>query len=98
MRRSMMILLALLAAVPLIAQKPAIDASEYAARRARLAKEIGPNAIFVAFSPRLQIRSGDQEWPFRPSDDLLYLAGIDEEDTTLVLVPGAAEFAEALFV
>ena len=63
-------------AVPLLAQKPTIDASEYAARRARLAKEIGTNAIFVAFSPRQQIRSGDQEWPFRQSDDLLYLTGI----------------------
>ena len=48
MRRLMTVLLALLAAAPLLAQKPTIDASEYAARRARLAKEIGPNAILVA--------------------------------------------------
>ena len=59
MRRMMTVLIALLAAVPLLAQKPTIDASEYAARRARLAKEIGPNAIFVAFSPKLQIRARD---------------------------------------
>jgi Xaa-Pro aminopeptidase len=98
MTRLMMVLLTLLAAAPLFAQHPTIDASEYAARRARLAKEIGPNAIFVAFSPKQQIRSGDQEWPFRQSDDLLYLTGIDEEDTTLVMVPGDPEFAEVLFV
>ncbi len=98
MRRLTTILLALLAAVPLLAQKPTIDASEYAARRARLAKEIGPNAIFVAFSPKLQIRSGDQEWPFRQSDDLLYLTGVAEEDTTLVMIPGDPDFAEVLFV
>jgi Xaa-Pro aminopeptidase len=98
MRRLMTILIALLAAVPLLAQKPTIDASEYAARRARLAKEIGPNAIFVAFSPKLQIRSGDQEWPFRQSDELLYLTGIAEEDTTLVMIPGDPDFAEVLFV
>ncbi len=96
-----MVLIALLATMPLLAQttaKPAIAASEYAARRARLAKEIGPNALLVIFSPKLQIRNGDQEWPFRQSDDLLYLTGIDEEETTLVMVPGDPEFAEVIFV
>src|SRR4051794_12283773 len=42
MRRLMTVLIALIAAAPLLAQHPTIDASEYAARRARLAKEIGP--------------------------------------------------------
>lgn len=91
----------LLATGSLFAQasaKPSIDASEYAARRARLAKEIGPNALLVVFSAKQQIRSGDQEWPFRQSDALLYLTGIDEEETTLVMVPGDPEFAEVLFV
>lgn len=101
MRRLITLLIAFLAAASLFAQtsvKPAIDASEYAARRARLAKEIGPNGMLVLFSPKLQIRSGDQEWPFRQSDDLLYLTGIDEEETTLVMVPGDAEFTEVIFV
>ena len=101
MRRLITILLALVSAASLFAQtstKPSIDASEYAARRARLAKEIGPNAILVLFSAKLQIRSGDQEWPFRHSNDLLYLTGIAEEDTTLVMVPGDPDFAEVLFV
>jgi Xaa-Pro aminopeptidase len=101
MRRLLPLLLAVIAVGPLCAQsstRPSIDASEYAARRARLAREIGPNAIFVAFSPKEQIRSGDQEWPFRQSDALLYLTGIDEEETTLVMVPGDPDFAEVLFV
>ena len=91
MRRMMTVLLALLRGVPLFAQKPTVDSSEYAARRARLAKEIGPNGMLVLFSPKLQIRNGDQEWPFRQSDDLLYLTGLDEEETTLVMVPGDAD-------
>ncbi len=101
MRKLFLLLLAAAVAGSLSAQTipiPVIDASEYAARRARLAKELGPNAIFVAFSPKLQIRSGDQEWPFRQSDALLYLTGIDEIDTTLVMVPGDPEFTEVLFV
>ena len=101
MRNLNMLIVALIVATPLFAQtasKPVIDASEYAARRARLATEIGPDTIFIAFSPKLQIRNGDQEWPFRQSDALLYLTGIAEEDTTLVMVPGDPEFAEVLFV
>jgi len=98
MRRLIFLLIALSAGSAFAQAKPAIDASEYAARRARLAKEIGPNAIFVAFSPKEQIRSGDQEWPFRQSDALLYLTGIAEEETTLVLVPGDSDFAEVVFV
>jgi Xaa-Pro aminopeptidase len=101
MRRSIILLLVFLSAGYLFGQtvtKPAIDPSEYAARRARVAKEIGPNGMLVLFSPKLQIRSGDQEWPFRQSNDLLYLTGIDEEETTLVMVPGDPEFAEVLFV
>lgn len=99
--RKLITLIALISAGSLFAQtspKPTIDASEYAARRARLAKEIGPNAILVLFSAKLQIRSGDQEWPFRQSNDLLYLTGIDQEETTLVMVPGDPELAEVLFV
>lgn len=101
MRRLIILLVAFTVASSLLAQantKPTIDASEYAARRARLAKAIGPNAILVAFSPKQQTRSGDQEWPFRQSDALLYLTGIDEEETTLVMVPGDPDFAEVIFV
>ena len=101
MRKLITLLLSFVVTTSLLAQtgpKPTIDASEYAARRARLAKAIGPKAIFVAFSPKQQIRSGDQEWPFRQSDALLYLTGIDEEETTLVMVPGDPDFSEVLFV
>src|SRR5258706_9847680 len=99
MRKLILLLLVILSAGFAFGQpSPGIDASEYAARRARLAKEIGPNAILVAFSPKQQIRSGDQEWPFRQSDALLYLTGIAEEETTLVMVPGDPDFAEVLCV
>src|SRR5258706_3044298 len=99
MRKLILLLLVILSAGFAFGQpSPGIDASEYAARRARLAKEIGPNAILVAFPPKQQIRSGAQEWPFRQSDALLYLTGIAEEETTLVMVPGDPDFAEVLFV
>src|SRR5436190_13153097 len=75
----------------------AIDAAEFAARRARLAKELGPNAMLVVFSARPAVRNGDVEYPFRQSDDLLYLTGIAQTDTTLVMLPGESGLGEAIF-
>jgi len=72
--------------------------NEFAARRARLAKELGPNAMLVVFSARPATRNGDVTYPFRQSDDLLYLTGIAQGDTTLVMLPGEAGFSEAIFV
>jgi Xaa-Pro aminopeptidase len=75
----------------------AIDAAEFATRRARLAKEIGPNAMLVVFSAKTAIRNGDVEYPFRQSDDLLYLTGIEQTETTLVMLPGESDFKEVIF-
>jgi Xaa-Pro aminopeptidase len=72
--------------------------NEFAARRARLAKELGPNAMLVVFSARPATRNGDVTWPFRQSDDLLYLTGIAQSDTTLVMLPGESGFSEVIFV
>jgi Xaa-Pro aminopeptidase len=75
----------------------AIDPAEFAARRARLAHELGPNAMLVVFSAKPAIRNGDVEYPFRQSDDLLYLTGITQTDTTLVMLPGESAFSEVIF-
>src|SRR5205809_932643 len=88
----------LVALLPLIASSLfAIDAAEFAARRARLAKEIGPAAMLVVFSAKAAIRNGDVEYPFRQSDDLLYLTGIAEPESMLVMLPGEAGFSEVIF-
>src|SRR5947209_7605234 len=93
MKRALIALLLLCTAAPLLA----IEASEFAARRARLAKEIGPNGILVVFSAKPATRNGDVDYPFRQSDDLLYLTGIAQTDTTLVMVPGDPAFGEVIF-
>src|SRR5204862_7264098 len=92
MKRALIVLLSLAATSAF-----AIDAAEFAARRARLAKELGPNAMLVVFSARPAIRNGDVEYPFRQSDDLLYLTGIAQTDTTLVMLPGESGLGEAIF-
>jgi Xaa-Pro aminopeptidase len=89
------------AIVLLAAQTPAqpagIAPAEYQARRAALAKAIGSDALFVAFSSEPSRRTGDVDWPFRQEDNLLYLTGLNEPDTTLVLLPGERERRETIF-
>jgi Xaa-Pro aminopeptidase len=82
---------------PVMEGKSGVQPSEYQARRAVLAKAIGPDAVFIAFSAAPERRSGDINWPFRQEDYLLYLTGLNEPETTLVLLPGEREHPEVLF-
>jgi len=79
------------------AQPAGIAPAEYHARRASLAKALGPDAVFVAFSPAPVRRTGDVDWPFRQEDNLLYLTGMNVPDTTLIMLPGEAAHQEVLF-
>jgi Xaa-Pro aminopeptidase len=82
----------------LLATAAAIPSTEYQARRARLAKEIGPNAMLVVFSGKPKARDMDIEYPYRQSDWMLYLTGVDQPDATLVMLPGETDFREVIFV
>ena len=82
----------------LLAVQSMIPASEYQARRARLAKEIGPNGMLIISSARPKARDMDIDFPYRQGDSMLYLTGIDQPDATLVMLPGEADYREVLFV
>ena len=75
----------------------AANAEEFAARRAALAKQLGPDAMLVLLSPAPAVRNGDVDWPFRQEDNLLYLTGLDAPETSLVLVPGETQHREIVF-
>jgi Xaa-Pro aminopeptidase len=77
--------------------QPTIPASEYQARRAAVAKAIGPHGMLVLLSPTPARSHGDEDWPFRQQDDLLYLTGVDTPDTHFALLPGESEHREVLF-
>ncbi len=79
------------------AQIARVTAAEYQARRAALAKAIGPDAVFIAFSREPVRRTGDVDWPFRQEDNLLYLTGMNAPETTLVLLPGERDRRELVF-
>ena len=79
------------------AEPPPVTAEEYAARRARVAEAIGPDALLILESPEPAQRNGDVSWPFRQDDDLYYLTGVAEPASALVMMPGEEGLAEVLF-
>lgn len=87
---------ALAAVSPATAQPPAVTAAEHAARRARVAEALGPNALLVLVAPEPARRNGDVSWPFRQDDDLYWLTGVAVPGTALVLVTGPEDGAEPL--
>ena len=94
MHRAFALLAIFLLATPAFA---ATSADEYAARRAELARQIGPDAMLILFSPPTQVRDGDVDWPFHQEDSIRYLTGLADPETTLVLVPGETEHKELVF-
>ena len=97
MRNICLSLGALLVSSTLLAES-SVTPAEYAARRAHVAQAIGPNAMLILTSPEPAVRNGDVDWPFRQDDNLYYLTGIAEPETTLVLVPRQKNIGEVLFV
>ena len=68
------------------------------ARRARAMERIGRDAIAVFWSAPERVYSTDVNYEYRQESNLLYLTGIDQEDTILVLMPGNDTRKEMLFV
>ena len=59
----------------------------YRLNRQNVINEISENSIVVLTSEDEYPRSGDTTHPFRQNSNLLYLCGIDQEETTLILAP-----------
>ncbi len=70
---------------------PPIDPQLFIDNRRRLAGLLKPGCIAVVNSSDLMPKSADGVYPFVQQTDLLYLAGIDQEETTLLLFPDAPE-------
>ena len=68
------------------------------ARRLRIMDRLGPEAMLVLWSAPVQTYSRDVDFEYRQDSNLYYLTGIDQEETTLVLMPGNATRKEILFI
>ena len=64
-----------------------LPAPVYQANRARLVKQLEPNAAVILHANDIMPTNADGTMPFRQNNNLLYLTGIDQEDTILLLAP-----------
>ena len=59
-------------------------------RAARASLErLGPDTVAIFWSAPARVFSTDVNYEYRQDSNLLYLTGIDQEDTILVLMPGS---------
>lgn len=73
------------------------DADIHVHRCHQLMAQMPADAIAVLFGASEQQRNSDVTFPFRQKSDLFYLAGFDEPEVVLVLVPGRAEGEKVMF-
>ncbi|MDW3193449.1 MAG: aminopeptidase P family protein [Cytophagales bacterium] len=64
-----------------------LSASFYQRNRARLLERLPKNCAVLITSNDIMPTNADGVMPFRQNNDLFYLTGIDQEETTLLLAP-----------
>ena len=91
--------------VALARQQTTAAASETAAlrddlkaRRARLLTSLSSGTMAIFWSAPPRVYSRDVDYEYRQDSDLLYLTGVDQAETILVLVPGSRTRKEILFI
>ena len=72
--------------------------SELAERRARVAAQVGPNGLLLLLSAEPRLYTGDVDYEFRQENNLFYLTHLNQEGSTLAIVPGSAGPKEILFL
>jgi len=68
------------------------------ARRAKLTAALDAQTMFVAWSAKPAVYSRDVDYEYRQDSNLLYLTGIAQEGTILVVMPGNETKREILFI
>lgn len=67
-------------------------------RRARVMEKLGADTLLVLWSAPEQLYSLDVEYEYRQDSNLLYLTGVEQEGTILVLMPGNKTRKSVLFI
>jgi Xaa-Pro aminopeptidase len=78
----------------------AIDKKLYIENRKKFTAQLLPDTIAFFNANDEMPRNGDQNFPFRQNSDMLWLTGIDQEKTMLVICPNhpLTEYREILFI
>jgi len=72
--------------------------TDLAARRDRIMASLGADTALVLWSAPPRVYSTDTNYEYRQESNLLYLSGIAQQDTAMILVPGATGQKVFLFV
>ena len=96
LKRIPLLVVCLLAGATVAAAGPLQE--DLKARRARAMERLGADALAIFWSAPTRVYSADVDYEYRQDSNLLYLTGIDQEDTILVLMPGNPTRREVLFV
>lgn len=77
-----------------------LSAATYREHRARFRQHLEPGGLAIFHSNDVMPTSADGTMPFKQASDILYLTGIDQEETVLLLFPDAVDpkDREILFV
>lgn len=78
----------------------AIGKDLFIKNRAKLKARLKPNSVVVVCSNDVMPTNADGTMPFRQNSNMLYLSGIDQEESVLVIAPDFPDpkFREVLFV
>ena len=95
--------MAAVALAPIAGQVPPLGGAQaytadLTARRAKTMATIGSDTVLVMWSAPQRLYSDDVHYEYRQESNLLYLTGIDQPATILVLVPAAKSQKAHLFV
>ena len=91
------VVLALTLSTPLTSAAGPLQ-EDLVARRGKLMERLGPDALAIFWSAPTRVYSGDVDYEYRQESNLLYLTGIDQPETILVLMPGNTSRREILFI
>ena len=76
----------------------AANLADLASRRQQILRALAPETVLVMWSAPPRVYSTDTNYEYRQESNLLYLTGLDQEDSTLVLIPGGTSGQALLFV
>jgi Xaa-Pro aminopeptidase len=89
-------------AIALFVSSPLLHADDFTsdlkARRARVMSALDAQTIFIAWSAPPAVYSRDVDYHYRQDSNLLYLTGVAQEGSVLVLMPGNDKAREILFI
>ncbi|MBS3991608.1 MAG: aminopeptidase P N-terminal domain-containing protein [Erysipelothrix sp.] len=72
--------------------------NQYLTRRKEVAKTLDVNGCFISIANDLIVRSADSHFPFEVNKNFLYLTGINQDDSVLLIIKTEDSVKEMIFI